>query len=53
MTHARLTLTRIGRLWAFDLVTPFRHIWLGGFWSEWEARAVAERLCLRLGRTMQ
>jgi hypothetical protein len=52
MTPARLTLTHVGRLWAFDLITPFRHIFFGGFESEWSARAVAERLALRLGRPL-
>lgn len=52
MKPANLRLTHVGRLWAIDLWTPFRHIFLGGFDSEALARAVAERLALRLGRTL-
>jgi hypothetical protein len=52
MKPAELRLCHVGRLWAFDLITPFRHLFLGGFESEAMARAVAERLALRLGRSL-
>lgn len=49
MSKPTIRITSAG-LFSALIETPYRSIWLGGFFTESEARWAAGVVCLRLGR---